>query len=182
MERILLLQVAGVRQQQGAQLARRLRGMDRAAEALARQGRQVAAVVDVRMREHHRIDLACGERERLPVAQAQLLQALEQAAVHQHPVALVLEEVFGSGDGAGGAKEGEPHGSHSSRAPRGPTDLDQARPCIRPAMKNAVQCFHWTAFEMVVELAGIERYGGVHMLPTRLRCDFAAVPLSVPRS
>jgi hypothetical protein len=59
-----------------------------AAEALPDQARQEAAMVEVRMREHHRVERLGLERHRLPVALPNLLQSLKHAAVEQHlPVA-----------------------------------------------------------------------------------------------
>jgi hypothetical protein len=49
------------------------------------------------------IHLGCGLGQRVPVAQAQLLEALEQTAINQKPVVIMLDAVFGPGDGAGTA-------------------------------------------------------------------------------
>ena len=62
-----------------------------AAKAQLHQPRQEAAVVDVRMRQHHRIDRARRHGQRRPVAQAQLLDALEQAAVDEQPPPLMFD-------------------------------------------------------------------------------------------
>ena len=43
----------------------------------------IAAVVDVRMREHHRGDARRIERRLRPVAQPQLLETLEEPAINQ---------------------------------------------------------------------------------------------------
>ena len=45
------------------------------------------------------------DRRRRPVALAQRLQALEEAAVEQHAARSVLEQVLGAGDGAAGTPE-----------------------------------------------------------------------------
>ena len=47
------------------------------------------------------------ERQRGAVAQPQLLVALKQAAVHQQALAVVLNQKFGAGHGAGPAEKGD---------------------------------------------------------------------------
>jgi hypothetical protein len=81
--RVFFLQVRAVGQQQPAQLPRRRRAVDAAAEAVPDQQRQVAAVIDVRMRQHDGRQLGRVDRQPRPVAQPQLLESLEQAAVDQ---------------------------------------------------------------------------------------------------
>ena len=63
--------------------------------------RQVTRVIDVRMRDDYRVDRSRIERWLLPVALAQLLQALEQTSVDQHPRAISLDQVFRAGHRAG---------------------------------------------------------------------------------
>ena len=103
---VFFLQMATVGQQDGAQVARARRAVDGAGVAIAHQQGQVAAVVQVRVREHHGVDLAGRHGQRLPVAQAQRLVALEQPAVEQQALALVGDQVLGAGDGAGATEEG----------------------------------------------------------------------------
>ena len=81
--------------------------VDGAAKAILHQSRQVAGVIQVRVRQHHRVDGFCIDRQRPPVLLAQRLQALEQAAVHQQPRSAGGQQVLGSGDGAGTAEAGE---------------------------------------------------------------------------
>src|SRR5262249_48155506 len=105
--RILFLDVRRVGQDQAAELLRGRRAENTAPEAVLDEPGQVAAVIQVRVGEDHRVDGARGHRERLPVAGPKLLQALKQAAVHQNPAAGDVEEVLGAGDGAGGAQKGQ---------------------------------------------------------------------------
>ena len=73
------------------------------------------------MRQQHGVDGVCGQRQRLPVAQAQLLEPLEQAAVDQQLAPAVVQQGLGAGDGAGGTEEFEVHGTGLQRnddAPR----------------------------------------------------------------
>ena len=67
------------------------------------QQRQVSAVVDVGMCQQHRIDVPRFNPQRGAVAQPQLLVALEQTAVDQNALAVMLNEKFGAGDGVGGS-------------------------------------------------------------------------------
>ena len=53
----------------------------------ADEPRQVAAVIEVRVRQHDGVDVGRANRQRLPVALAQLLESLEQAAVDEHACA-----------------------------------------------------------------------------------------------
>ncbi len=66
---------------------------------------QAARVVDMGMREDDGVDVPCGDGQRLPVALAQLLASLEETAVDEHPLAVVLEEELGARDGARRAEE-----------------------------------------------------------------------------
>ena len=111
--RVFFLQVAAVGQQNRAQVARARAGIHRAMKAALGQQRQVAAVVQVRVREQHGVDVARRHRQRTAVAQAQLLVALKQAAVHQHVDALVAYQKFGAGDRVRAAQKADLH-AHSA--------------------------------------------------------------------
>ena len=103
--RVLLLQVGGVGQHHREQVRRAGRAIHRAAELLSGEERQVSGVVDVRMRQHHRIERRRIDDALAPVPLAQLLHALEQAAVEQDAAAADGEEVHRTGHGAGRAQE-----------------------------------------------------------------------------
>lgn len=60
-----------VRQQDVAQLGRALRAVDGTPKAIADQQRQVAAVIDVGMRENDGINVVRVDGQRVPVAQSQ---------------------------------------------------------------------------------------------------------------
>ena len=47
------------------------------------------------------------EWQGVPISQPQLLQALEQTAIDQHPLGADGQQVFGAGDCVSGAKEGQ---------------------------------------------------------------------------
>lgn len=128
--RLLLLQPAGVGQHQAAQLRGAACGMDATAEAVAHQRGKVPGVVEVRVRDHHRVDPGRIDGERIPVPLAQQLVALEEAAVDEDSRASGVDQVAGSGDRVGGAEEGE-GGGHDPivRAPATrPRDFGHAGP------------------------------------------------------
>jgi hypothetical protein len=104
---LFLLQAAGVRQHDPAQGPGRRGAPDPAAEAVAHQPRKVTAMVEVAVGQHDRVQAGRRHRERRPVAQAQGLVALEQAAIDQHPCASCVEEVARAGHGRVGAEEGQ---------------------------------------------------------------------------
>ena len=119
---VLLLQVRSVRQHDAQQVRRARRAVDGPAEPLPDEERQVPRVVDVRVTQHHRVE-ACGIGEpRLPVAQPQRFQPLEQAAVEQDAAVAGDDEVHRSRHGPGGAEElkrghaGQSPGDYFSRA------------------------------------------------------------------
>ena len=69
-----------------------------AAEALRHEPRQVAAVIEVRVRQDDGVDVLRGDRQVLPVALAQLLQPLEQPGVDEHLRVAGVEQVLRAGD------------------------------------------------------------------------------------
>ena len=79
--------------------------VDVSPEALLDEVRQVAAVVDVRVREDHRVDLRWVEEEVLVALVAVLAPALVEAAVEEDPLAVDFEEVLGARRRAGCAAE-----------------------------------------------------------------------------
>src|SRR5690606_9497875 len=97
------------------------RAMDRALVAIRRhQPGDVAAVVDMRVRENDRPYAVGAERRRRPVAMAQLLVALKQTAVHQQAAVAGLQNVTGAGHRATGTEKTESQAHmHSIRNYRG---------------------------------------------------------------
>ena len=55
-----------------------------AAKAAGDQPRQIAAVIEMRVRQHDGVDVGRRDRQSLPVALAQLLEPLEQPAVDEN--------------------------------------------------------------------------------------------------
>jgi len=58
----------------------------------------MAAVVEMGVGENNGINTAGLDRESLPILQAQCLEALRQAAVHEQPLPFTLDEIFRPGN------------------------------------------------------------------------------------
>ena len=93
---LFLLEITAVRQQDAAQGTRSRRAVDLTTVAVTHEQRDIAGMVQVRVREQDGVDVCGRDGERLPVAQAQLLQPLEQTAVHQDPAASRAHQVLRS--------------------------------------------------------------------------------------
>lgn len=131
---LALLDVAAVGQHEAQQVARRLGRQDRAAEALAHQLGQQAAVVDVGVGQHHEVERRRIEGEVAVVELPQGLVALEQAAIDQEGDAVAHQSVAGARDHPRRAVEAQLHraGFRHRRFPFCPLDpaatLEQKRP------------------------------------------------------
>src|SRR4051812_30951482 len=79
--RILFLEATGVREEDLEQIDGAAGAVDRSAEALLHQEREISAVIDMGVREHHGIEIVRKEGRVGPVPLAQGLESLEQAAV-----------------------------------------------------------------------------------------------------
>lgn len=106
---VFFLQEAAVWQQDAAQVTRARGRNHLAGKSLVGQQRQVAAVVEVCVGQHHCMDLVWRHRQRVPVAQAQLLVALEQPAVDQQALLAVGDQVLRPGHRVGTAQEVDVH-------------------------------------------------------------------------
>ena len=98
--RVFFLDAAGIRQYQPAQVGRTAGAEDAPAEALRDEPRQVADVIEMRMRQDDGVDRVRRHRTILPVSEPEILQPLEQSAVDKDAVPPVIEEIFRPGDGA----------------------------------------------------------------------------------
>src|SRR5215471_5292474 len=87
--RLLLLQMAGVRQDHRAEVDGRRRGIDRSGKALLDEPGNPTAMVQVGMGENDSIDLAGRDRCILPVSLSPFFVALEYATVNQDLKALL---------------------------------------------------------------------------------------------
>lgn len=88
-----------------AQVLRRRRAEDAAAESLRNEPGQEAAMVQMRVGQDDRVDAGRVERQGGPVPKAKLLQALEQSAVDEHTMVADIQQMFGAGDRTGGSKK-----------------------------------------------------------------------------
>jgi len=102
---LLLLQMAGVREEDPREVGGGPCAVDRPPETFLYQARQKSNMVNVRMGQQHRIDRVRLNRERIPVLQPVLLGTLKKPAVDQDPVVVAFQEVAASGDGAGGTQK-----------------------------------------------------------------------------
>ncbi len=78
-----------------------------ALESLRHQSRQIADVIQVRVRQDDGVDRRGRNREILPVAAAQLIAALEQTAIHENAVRPRVHEMLRPGHGSRRAEEGQ---------------------------------------------------------------------------
>jgi hypothetical protein len=101
--------LSGVRQENLAEFPGGAAAIHFAAETIAHEQRQATAVVDMRMGKDDGIHRDRVHRQWLPVPQPQLLQALEQSAVHQDAALTRADQIFRTGDRAGRAEECELH-------------------------------------------------------------------------
>ena len=62
-------------------------------------------MIEMRVRQQNRVDLAGINGEARPIAQTQLLKALEQAAIDQQSMFGTFEEIFGARDSPGPAQK-----------------------------------------------------------------------------
>ena len=88
------LDAAGIGQHEGAQIDGAARRQDRPAEAAARQLGHQAAVVDMRVRQQHGVDVGRVERKVAVVQLLQRLRPLEQAAIDQQAPGRRLEQIW----------------------------------------------------------------------------------------
>jgi hypothetical protein len=103
--RVLLLKMTAIGQQDAAEIGGGGGAMSLAAEPVLHKQRQIAGVVDVSVGEDYAADTGgchwrCG-----PIAQAQGLETLKQAAVNQNAVLAVVEQKFRASDGFGASEE-----------------------------------------------------------------------------
>lgn len=101
--RVLFLDLGGIGKHDRQQVLRGRRTEDRSGKTLAHQIRQVAAVIDVGMTQHDRID-GRGRKRKLTVTAPRLgTRTLKQTAVQQNALAPRLDEVHGTRHRPGGA-------------------------------------------------------------------------------
>jgi hypothetical protein len=105
--RVLFLQMRRVGQDQRAELFSGRRAEDSSSESASDEPWKVAAVIQMRVREHDRIHCRWLDRQRLPVAQPQFLQSLKQPAVDEDSAIANLKQMLRSGHRASRAEKGQ---------------------------------------------------------------------------
>ena len=104
---VFFLQMCGVGQHQRAQLPRTRRTENPPLEALRDEPGQIAAVVEMGVCQHDRVDFGRVDRQRRPIAKAEVFQALKQSAVDEHSMVAEIEQVLRSSDCARRTEERE---------------------------------------------------------------------------
>ena len=94
------LHMSGIRQHDSTQIRRRRRGVDHAAKTSRLQLGQQTGMVDVGMRQQHRVNFTRVEGEFLPIQGFQRLRPLEHAAIHQKAAPPRVENQAIAGNGA----------------------------------------------------------------------------------
>src|SRR3546814_16869264 len=72
--------------------------------------------IEMGMGDNDCIEAGGRDRQRFPIEFTQIFHALKQAAIDQDALAVMLEQMFRTGDGSGGAKRGK--GEHKSALDR----------------------------------------------------------------
>src|SRR5207245_4447448 len=94
---VFFLQLRGIRQNDSTQILRTRGAEDASAKSLCDKARQVSAVIEVRVRQNDGFDARGGNRQVLPVAQAQFLETLKQPRVDHDARPIRLDEVLRAG-------------------------------------------------------------------------------------
>ena len=91
---VFFLQVAGIRQQNRAQLGSRTGAIDGAAEAVFDQEWQVAGMIEVSMGQNDGVDAVRFDGKWRPILEPQRLESLEQATIDKNAMVAVLNGIF----------------------------------------------------------------------------------------
>ena len=105
--RVLFLNVRGIDEHELREILRAGRAEHAAAKPLGRKPRQVADVIEVRVGQHDGINRVRAHGQLVPVAPAQLVLPLEEAAVDEHAGRPNLDQILGARDRAGGSQKRE---------------------------------------------------------------------------
>ena len=92
--RVLFLNFRRIGEHQRAEVLGAWRAEHAPPKASSDQSRQVTAVIEVCVRQDQRVNGRRRNRERLPVAIAQFLESLEQAAIDEDSMGAEVEQVL----------------------------------------------------------------------------------------
>ena len=101
---VFFLNASRVGQHDAAKILRAGRTEDSAPEALRYEARQIAAVIEVRVGQDDRGDVGRTNRQVMPVALAQFLEALKQPAVDEYLGGSSVEQMLRAGHRSRGAR------------------------------------------------------------------------------
>src|SRR5687767_14131653 len=97
------LQTRRVRQKNSREIGSPARAIHWSAKTMTHQTRQVTGVLDMRVRQQHRVKRSSIERRLLPITLSQLTPALKQPGINQHARAIRFDQVFRAGNCPGRA-------------------------------------------------------------------------------
>ena len=92
--RIFFLEMSGIRQNNLGQIHRGRRCQDLAAKAVFHQARNIADVVQMRVRQQQPLNARGRHGQRIPVAQPQFLRALKESAIHHQAFAAGFQQIL----------------------------------------------------------------------------------------
>ena len=107
--RVVALDLGRIFQHDAGQVTRGKGAVDVSFETLPAQVRQIAAVIDVRVTQHHRIDFARVEGKLAVTFNGFIAVPLVETALQQDFSAIELQEVHRTGGGTGGAVKVHSH-------------------------------------------------------------------------
>ena len=107
---ISFLDVGAVQEHDRAEVPCGMCRVDRSLVSVPRQDGQQAAVVDVRVAQHDRVEALPVEREILVLGGGLFAPALEHPAIEENASSVDFHDVFAAGDAFRGAVRGDSHG------------------------------------------------------------------------
>src|SRR5579864_6441688 len=134
--RVPFLDGRGVGQHRMAQIGGPWAGVDGPPESVLHQQRKIAAVIDVRVREHHRRDILAGKRKAPVPLFGFFTPSLILAAIQQVAFVLDRQLMHRPGDGLRRAPEGYFHSSSEYRLSF--TSVSEIDCCSRRSMAGSL--------------------------------------------
>ncbi len=105
--RVFFLQVRGVGKDEGAQFASAWGAEDSSPEPVCDETGQIAAVIQMCMRQDDSVDASRVDRQRRPIAFTELLQPLKETAIDEHAMIAQVEQMLRSSDCSGSSEKRE---------------------------------------------------------------------------
>src|SRR3546814_7580762 len=98
---VLLVEISAILENERRHVARRRGRVDATPKAVTHEARQIARVIEMGLGENDCIAAGGRDRQRFPIASTQIFHALTNAAIVQDALAVVLAQMFRTGDGSG---------------------------------------------------------------------------------